>query len=77
MCWSAHCVCGLQKTDKHLPIMAEMLGIDQEQIRNWLCKRKIVTANEVLTKPLNISQVITLIIGTQHFSGNHITVERL
>lgn len=37
--------------------MSEMLGIDQEQIRNWLCKRKIVTATEVLTKPLNISQV--------------------
>jgi myosin-5 len=37
--------------------MAEMLGIDLEQIRNWLCKRKIVTANEVLSKPLNIAQV--------------------
>ncbi|ELT88116.1 hypothetical protein CAPTEDRAFT_225225 [Capitella teleta] len=48
--------CILPKTDKHLPIMAEMFGIDQEQIRNWLCKRKIVTVNETLSKPLNITQ---------------------
>ena len=47
----------LQKTDKHLPIMAELLGIETEQIRMWLCNRKIVTANEVLTKPLTASQV--------------------
>ena len=37
--------------------MAELLGIDEEQIRQWLCNRKIVTANEVLVKPLTLSQV--------------------
>lgn len=47
----------LQKADKHLPVMAEMLGIDAEQMRKWLCHKKIVTAHEVLTKPLSISQV--------------------
>lgn len=48
--------CIIPKTDKHLPLMAEMLGVDMEQMRHWLCQRKIVTANEVLTKPLTISQ---------------------
>lgn len=47
----------MQKGDKHLPLMAELLGIDTEQIRMWLCNRKIVTAQEVLTKPLTVSQV--------------------
>ena len=45
-----------QKSDKHFPLMAEMLGIDADQMRNWLCHRKIVTANEILTKPLTIAQ---------------------
>ncbi|KAK2149285.1 hypothetical protein LSH36_457g02032 [Paralvinella palmiformis] len=48
--------CVIPKTDKHLPLMAEMLGVDMEQMRHWLCQRKIVTANEILTKPLTISQ---------------------
>ena len=37
--------------------MAELLGIDEEQMRNWLCHRKIATANEVFTKPLTSAQV--------------------
>jgi len=38
-------------------VMSELLGIDTEQIRFWLCNRKIVTANETVTKPLTSSQV--------------------
>jgi myosin V len=37
--------------------MAELLGIDKEQIRQWLCNRKIVTAQETVTKPLTAAQV--------------------
>ena len=37
--------------------MGEMLGIDGEQMRTWLCNRKIITANETLIKPLTLSQV--------------------
>lgn len=37
--------------------MADLLGIDTEQIRFWLCNRKIVTANETVTKPLTATQV--------------------
>jgi len=38
-------------------VMAELLGIDAEQMRFWLCNRKIVTANESVTKPLTATQV--------------------
>jgi len=51
------CECYSQKSDEHLPVMAELLGIDTEQIRFWLCNRKIVTANETVTKPLTSTQV--------------------
>lgn len=37
--------------------MAEMLGVDGEQMRKWLCNRKITTANEVLVKPLTKKEV--------------------
>ena len=47
----------LQNSDVHLPITCRLLGIDKEQMQYWLCNRKIVTANEVLTTPLTISQV--------------------
>lgn len=46
----------VQKTDKHLPVMASMFGIDLEQIRTWLCNRKVSTATEVITKPLTVSE---------------------
>jgi len=44
------------KTDPHLSIMGEMLGIDGDYMRMWLCNRKIITANETLVKPLTLSQ---------------------
>jgi len=54
------CECSVQKSDEHLPVMAELLGIDTEQIRFWLCNRKIVTANETVTKPLTSTQVCSI-----------------
>ncbi|KAK3095804.1 hypothetical protein FSP39_019412 [Pinctada imbricata] len=42
--------------DPHLSIMCLLLGIEESQMRMWLCHKKLVTAQEVLTKPLNISQ---------------------
>ena len=45
--------------------MARLLGIDEEQIRHWLCYRKITTARETLTKPLTLSQV-----SEAHVFGN-------
>lgn len=48
---------GLQKDDKHLSIMCKLLGIEESQMRMWLCHKKIVTVGEVLTKPLTLTQV--------------------
>lgn len=43
--------------DHHLPLMAKLLGIDTDQMRFWLCNKKIVTVNETLTVPLTLAQV--------------------
>ena len=75
----------VQNSDVHLPITCRLLGIDKEQMQYWLCNRKIVTANEVLTKPLTVAQVTTcspvqvLVIGrltstVSHTCLYHVTV---
>jgi len=46
-----------QAEDFHLAMTAELLGIDRNQLRKWLCNRKIVTVGEVLIKPLTVSEV--------------------
>lgn len=38
--------------DQSLHTMASLLQIEEEQIRKWLCNRKIVTARETYTKPM-------------------------
>ena len=37
--------------------MARLLNIDHEQIRHWLCKRKIVSMRETFTKSMNVKEV--------------------
>lgn len=37
--------------------MCKLLGIEESQMRMWLCHKKIVTVGEVLTKPLTLTQV--------------------
>ncbi|XP_022303516.2 unconventional myosin-Va-like isoform X3 [Crassostrea virginica] len=46
----------IKKDDKHLSIMCKLLGIEESQMRMWLCHKKIVTVGEVLTKPLTLTQ---------------------
>jgi len=55
-------VFNLQNSDVHLSITCRLLGIDKEQMQYWLCNRKIVTANEVLTTPLTQSQVMCSVV---------------
>ena len=38
-------------------MVARLLNVDHEQIRHWLCKRKIVSARETFTKSMNLTQV--------------------
>ena len=51
----------MQKTDEYLPLMTEILGVEKEQMRMWLCNRKIVTAQESLVKPLTMQQVTDIV----------------
>ena len=51
----------MQKTDEYLPLMTEILGVEKEQMRMWLCNRKIVTAQESLVKPLTVQQVTDIV----------------
>ena len=44
-------------TDQSLEVMAKLLEIEEDQIRKWLCHRKIVTARETFTKPMNMADV--------------------
>ena len=43
--------------DVHLAIAAELLGVDRNQFKKWMCNRKIVTVQEVLIKPLDADEV--------------------
>jgi len=36
-----------------LKLMADLLEIEEDQMRKWLCNRKIVTTRETYTKPMN------------------------
>ena len=46
-----------QSKDKNITTACRLLGIDESQMRMWLCNRKITTVGEVLTKPHIASQV--------------------
>ena len=44
-------------TDASLAVMADLLDIEEDQIRKWLCHRKIITARETFIKPMNMADV--------------------
>ncbi|XP_043239041.1 unconventional myosin-Vb-like isoform X1 [Amphibalanus amphitrite] len=48
--------CSVTKGDKCLPVVARLLNVDHEQIRHWLCKRKIVSMRETFTKSMNLKE---------------------
>ena len=48
----------IKSDDESSQKMAELFQIDGNQMRNWLCNRKIVTARETLTKPMAQQAVI-------------------
>lgn len=51
--------CVIPSDDLSLSIFAELLEIEEEQIKKWLCHRKIVTARETFTKPMDAGSVST------------------
>ncbi|BFZ26086.1 hypothetical protein BsWGS_29125 [Bradybaena similaris] len=48
----------ISAADVSVTIMCKLLGIEESQMRMWLCNRKIQTINEILIKPLTRSQAI-------------------
>ena len=49
--------CAIPSTDQSLKNFAELLEIEEDQIRKWLCNRKIVTGRETYTKPIGAEMV--------------------
>ncbi|CAH0551807.1 unnamed protein product [Brassicogethes aeneus] len=50
--------CGIKPKDKHLGILANLLEIDEGEMKKWLCTRKIVSMREVFLKPMSVGDAI-------------------
>lgn len=50
--------CTIAPNDGHLVAVTELLGIDLDQIRTWLCNRKIISMKEIFTKPMTATQAV-------------------
>ncbi|CAK9812577.1 Unconventional myosin-Va [Anthophora plagiata] len=61
----------IHPSDKHLLTICELLGIDVNAMRKWLCHRKIVSMREVFLKPMNVEQAI----GARDALAKHIYAE--
>ncbi|XP_033624983.1 unconventional myosin-Va-like isoform X2 [Asterias rubens] len=48
----------IEKNNENLPVLCDLLGIEEVQMMKWLCNRKIITVKEILTKPLTRTQAI-------------------
>lgn len=46
-----------QKDDRHLKIFCDLLELNADQMRLWLCCRKIVSMKEVFNKPMSLQEV--------------------
>ena len=49
--------CSIPSSNENLQFFAELFEIEADQIRKWLCNRKIVTARESYTKPIGAEMV--------------------
>ena len=49
--------CSIPSSNENLDFFAELFEIEVDQIRKWLCNRKIVTARESYTKPIGAEMV--------------------
>jgi len=61
----------ISPSDRHLLIIAELLGVNVDAMRKWLCHRKIVSTREVFLKPMNAEQAI----GARDALAKHIYAE--
>lgn len=61
----------ISPSDRHLLILFELLGIELNAMRKWLCHRKIVSTREVFLKPMTVEQAI----GARDALAKHIYAE--
>ncbi|XP_052787158.1 unconventional myosin-Va-like isoform X2 [Mya arenaria] len=45
-------------TDPSIGIACKLFGVDEQQMRTWICNKKITTVGETLTKPLTKAQAM-------------------
>ncbi|CAG9820455.1 unnamed protein product [Phaedon cochleariae] len=48
--------CLIEPEDKHMKILCDLLEIDQDDMRQWLCTRKLVSMREVFLKPMTLEE---------------------
>ncbi|XP_073680092.1 unconventional myosin-Vb [Garra rufa] len=48
--------CHINRDDTHLHHFCRLLGIEQEQMEHWLCRRKLVTTSETYVKNMSYAQ---------------------
>jgi myosin-5 len=48
--------CSVKKNDESLTVMCKLLMINEEQMKIWLCNKRIKTASEVVNVQLSLSQ---------------------
>jgi len=48
----------ISANDRHLRILAELLQLDANEMRSWLCHRKIVSTREVFFKPMTVEEAV-------------------
>ena len=47
----------IDSREKDIGLVASLLGIERDELRKWLCNKKIKAVHETLVKPLTTSQV--------------------
>ncbi|KAF4098579.1 unconventional myosin-Vb isoform X2 [Onychostoma macrolepis] len=50
--------CHINRDDTHLHHFCRLLGIEQEQMEHWLCRRKLVTTSETYVKNMSYAQAV-------------------
>ncbi|XP_055994122.1 unconventional myosin-Vb isoform X2 [Sorex fumeus] len=50
--------CSISPQDEHLDTFCRLLGVEQSQMKHWLCHRKLVTTAETYVKTMSLQQVV-------------------
>lgn len=46
--------CAIDVDDAHMKTLCELLGVDGEEMRLWLCTRRLVSMRDVFMKPMTV-----------------------